>query len=383
VAAAALILLASNAKPLPPIANQLEFLPEAERAALQTLCVRAGLPGATSLRPLGGAYDGIFRAEANRAAVWIDEGHVRALGFTGAKFTDGTAVFREFPKMEVLWLENSNLSVWPDLSSLNALRELNVNGNPLASPPAGPGTALPPGLQRLQIARARLSALDFVANHVPELRELDASGNAELRSLDPLLKLAKLERVHLAQTGIAALPDTKGLPKWEVDLEGTPVLNPPGFSWKGPGSHSFTGTGLGETSVRGMVSSGQIDVTGSASEVPALRPVSLPTNHGGSASIGPVIVEATIATGKARIWLAEGPGWFSSPWFTNGKVKGFGFARKAGWSVAEIEAGATAQARGALVLNGPIEHHDFQFYIEPVDGTRVTGLRYRVYPAKR
>ena len=378
LACGGLYLLAARAKPLAPIGEQLASLAEGERAALESICAAAGLT-LESLRPIGGWQGDIFRHELNKSAVAIEGGHVRGLGLTGVTFKTTPVELAKLPELTVLFLENGSIPDWPDLSGLHNLDELVLNGQPLSSPPPG---KLPQNLRRFSMARARITDLAGLAG-ATGLREVDLSDNPGITSFDSLTGL-QIDSLDLSRTKLASLPaalPAKG--NWQINIDGTPVVNPHGLSWKGPGSYSFGGTGLGSTTQQGIVGSSRVEASGTASEVPALRPVSLPTNRGGSESIGPVVVEATIDTGKARLWLVAGSeAWFSGPWFDRGNVKGFGFLRKSGWAFKDFGAGETGRVRGHLQLTGPLEHNDFQFYIEPIDGTRVTGLKYRVSATK-
>jgi hypothetical protein len=368
-----LLFLASRSQPLPGIAETLASLPEAERAALRAACGLAGIDP-HALRVIGGGSEYLFTDERNRASLYVREGRVRALCLRGARFS-AVPDFKALSALEALWLQDGELPGWPDLGSLSALAELRLDGQPLGDPVSG----LPAGLEVLGLSRTRVTALAPLAA-LSKLRSLDLADTA-VTDFSPLLPL-QLETLDVARTKVAAVPAQ--VPRsgaWQVDLTGAPVLSPPGFSWEGPGGWSFTGTALGrETRSGGPVRASGFEINGTGSEVPALRPVALPTDHRGSRSVGPVVVEASIETGRARIWMDEPPGLFASAWFTQGHVKGFGFVRRSGHVFADLDPGQTVKLRGSLMLTGPIEHDDFHFLVQPLDGTRPTGLRYRVTP---
>jgi Leucine-rich repeat (LRR) protein len=367
-----LLFLASRAKPLPGIEGALASLPAAERAALLETCRRAGVDAA-SLRPIAGHSERLFGDDRNRRAIHVEAGHLRGLCLAGGRFSQPPDV-RALGALEALWLQDGTLSEWPDLSSQGALLELRLDGQPLGTPPAG---HLPPNLRTLGLARTRVSDVTPLAALRGLTRLLLA--DTPVTDFSPLLELS-LETLDLARTRVATVPTT--LPRhgaWEVDLTDTPSINPPGFSWTGPGGWSFSGTALGDETRRGgPVRGGGFEISGSGSQVPALRPVSLPTARGTSQAVEPVRLEASIEAGRARIWLGEAPGAFTSPWFTRGHVKGFGFVRRSGYAYADVAAGETSRLRGTLMLVGSTEHNDFYFLVQPLGDVPVTGLRYRV-----
>lgn len=369
-----LLLLALNSEPVPPFSEQVKTLSEAERQALEQLANDAGMPVA-SFRSLGGYYQGLFDAPQNRRAVWIEQGQVRALrlqGWPNAAAPDLSAL----RALEVLWLDQGQLSELPDLSALAALTELNLREQPITELPAA---HLPPALVRINLAGTRIASLDHLAQ-IETLKHIDAS-RTPVRDFSRLVPLA-LDRLDLHDTQIAAMPATlprKGQGDWSVNLDNTPVLNPPGHSWTPPADYRYSGVALGAESKDGMIGNGVVDVTGTGAEIVAMRPVILPT-HNDQGGVYTVQIDASIETGQARIWLGRPPSYFlaRSPWFREVAIDGFGLIPRNSYVFADLEPGKPASLIGQLRLPGPVEHWDFEFQVEPLGSEKATGFRYHV-----
>lgn len=371
---ASLVAYAWFASPAPPIDQALAGLVPGERTALEALARQAGFAPA-SMHALGGYYRGLLDAPVNRRALWIEDGHVRALRIAGWPQADAPdlAAFRE---LEVLWLDDGALAEWPDLSRLAKLRELVLREQPLTRID---GARLPPALVELGLAGTGVEDVAPLAT-LGTLRELDLSETAVAR-IDALLPLA-LDTLDLAGSRIAELPAT--LPRrvhgdWSLNLDGTPLLTRPDLSWQAPAGYAFVNSALGRERREGYVGSGNVDAWGEGEAVPSMRPVQLNTrdDRGG---VYDVEVEASIASGRARIWMhpPDDYWWKVSPWFGQVDIRGFGFPPRASWVRYDLEAGQPVRVNGRLMRAGSSEHPQMEFLIEPLDGTQVTGLRYHV-----
>ncbi|AVP95823.1 hypothetical protein C7S18_00785 [Ahniella affigens] len=374
-----LILLALNAEPVPPYAEQVKTLPAAEQASLQQLAADLGM-APDGFRALGGYYEGLLDVPANERAVFIDQGHVRALRV--AAWPKGTPPdLSALTALQVLWLDRGKMTSLPDLSGLGQLVELELREQPLAELAAG---RLPGSLTRLGLRQTPVTDLRALAS-LNHLNVLDASGT-KVTDFSALVPLA-LDRLDLHDTLIARMPDALPVKQhgdWSVNLDNTPVLNPPGHQWQSPGGYSFTGVALGAETKRGMIGNGVVAVEGTGAEITAMRPVMLPTSND-RGGVYDVQIEASIESGRARIWLNRPLGYFPaiSPWFSEVDIDGFGFLQRPGYVYADLEPGKTAVLIGQLSLPGPIEHYDLEFKVEPLGGTPATGLRYKVTKAPK
>lgn len=113
---------------------------------------------------------------------------------------------------------------------------------------------------------------------------------------------------------------------------------------------------------------------------------------------GPVVLEVTCTSGKARVWLEEPPGYFPSPWMQQGKVEGFGLLRGRGYVSQELSAERPVTLRGSLRLTTesriyempanrrnesgrPPDWCNYSFYLEPIGGA-VGGVSFKVRDAR-
>ncbi len=370
-----LFVLALRNDPVPGADALLPTLVPQERAALDALCRQAGIDP-QQLHMIGGWYAGIFDHAANRRAAWIDQGRVRALRISGWPLAEPPDL-RAFGALERLWLDAGRLERWPDLTAQAALVEIQLRDQPaLAAIPA----ALPPRLEILGLAGTRTADLGPLAQ-ATALRQLDLA-RTQVADFSPLVDLG-LDRVDLSGSQVAAMPQR--LPSqgaWSVNLDDTPVLNPAGFDWKGPGGYSFVGVAMGEETRQGSIGSGRVDVRGTGARIDKVVPVSLPTvnDQGG---VYDVTIEGRIQRGRLRIWLQRPLGFFTarSPWFGEVDIDGFGFAPRMGYVHVDLEPGRSAQLTGQLWLPGPVEHHDLQFIVQPLGSAPAEGFEFHVRKA--
>ncbi|MBX7209462.1 MAG: hypothetical protein K1X78_14190 [Verrucomicrobiaceae bacterium] len=349
-----LVFLAWRAGPEKSIQEWLATLPAAERAALDAVCTAAGVEAA-QLRPLGMLTDGLMRDARNAKSVVIRDGHVRALCLANSAFASAPDLSR-LTEIELLWLENGNLTEWPVVSSLTRLRELQLGGQKLGTPTAN---TLPASLKKLGLARSNVS------------------------SIDPLISLA-LDEVDLSHTPVAVLP--AAVPEkggWQMDLDDTAITNPPGYRRQAPQQASLSGPTLPGGRIEGMASNGAVDVKVTGASLEKLMTVVLPTNTTTYHSSGPVEVECRIGSGRMRVWLWEPDGLFKGPWFERGKIRGFGPTHVNGFMTADVAAGQPAAARGVLIVQGTPPHHSFCLMLEPLEGGKVTDVTLRIGSAKQ
>jgi len=360
------------AEPVPDMASAVATLAPSERRALEQIARDGGFE-VEAMHSLGGYYRGLLEAEVNRRAVWIDAGHVRALRVADWPRTEAPDL-AAFTALQVLWLDHGALAQWPQLSGLDALRELNLSQQAL---PAPASNVLPAGLATLALAGTRIDDVAALAT-LARLRELDLSATP-LIDFSALLAL-DLDTLDLSATRIERMPATLPRPggDWEVNLDGTPVLNPHGMSWQGPGSYAFTGAAFGREERTGWAGSGAVNASGYGETVSALRPVELMTRN--TRGVHEVEVEASIGRGRVRIWLQPPDHYWSriSLWFGAVSVRGFGFPPRQAWVYADIDAGGSARLRGRLGSAGAADHPQLRFHVEPLDGQTAHDFRYHV-----
>lgn len=388
---AGLLFLAWNAKPLPGTAEALATVPESERAALQQITKLAGIES-TSLRHIGGYGGTLFDDARNRNSLVIREGHIVALCMRGAAFASLPDP-GGLTALEALDWSESSLTQWPDLSKLSELRQLNLSTQPLPDAAVG---QLPLKLEFLRLAGTKITDTTPFS-HLDALTELDLSGTA-VTSFEPLLGL-RLKLLNLANSKVNALPAT--VPKegeWTVDLDGTPLLNPPGYAAEWPFDGWITATASGDDAVSGTLNKAQVDVRGTAAPTAKARAIALPrvTDPG----VPPVTITLTCAAGRARVWMEEPPDLFPSPWMKQRKVKGFGVFRSGGYVFAEVSPDKPAKLHGRLHLTTqsriyempsgqrseaakPPDWCDYSFYLEPLDGSTVTGAAFAITASPR
>lgn len=95
---------------------------------------------------------------------------------------------------------------------------------------------------------------------------------------------------------------------------------------------------------RGEVSEHRIEAEGEIRAINDVRLYPLPKTTFSKAST--IKLTAHLGSGRVRLWLEEPPELFSSPWFTEGKVKGFGRFRRSGYVRADLAAGGEIFFKG-------------------------------------
>ncbi|MEQ1842818.1 MAG: leucine-rich repeat domain-containing protein, partial [Verrucomicrobiales bacterium] len=265
---------------------------------------------------------------------------------------------------------------------------LNLSAQPLPNAEEG---KLPLKLELIRLAGTRITDTSSFA-HLNALTELDLSGTA-VTSFEPLLGL-RLKLLNLANSKVNTLPAT--VPKegeWTVDLDGTPLLNPPGYAAEWPFDGWITSTAGSDDVVSGTLSKALVDVQGTAAPASKARAIALPrvTDQG----VPPVTITLTCTAGRARVWMEEYPDLFPSPWMKQRKVKGFGVFRRGGYVFAEVAPDKPAKLQGKLHLTTqsriydmpagqrneaakPPDWCDYSFYLEPLDGSTVTGVKFAI-----
>ena len=383
---AVLLYFALNAEPLPTTAEALATLPDTERSALTQICQLAKVEP-TSLRHIASYEGDIFNHELNHRSLVVRDGHLVALCLRSATFS-AVPQFSGLSALEALDLRSSGLTQWPDISGLAALKQIDLSRQPLPTPEA---KHLPPSATRFNLSQTQVADTAPLAT-LTHLHTLDLS-STPVTTFAPLIVL-KLESLRLTRSQVSTLPDQ--LPSagnWEVDLDETPVLNPPGYSKTWPFDGWITTTTNDGDNVSGTISEAKVDITGTAAPTAKPRAVKLPRCT--DPKVKPITLQATCTEGKARLWLEEPFGYFSSPWFTQSKVKGFGTFRKRGYLSTTLSPGQSASLQGSLFLTThdrlyemppgqrneslkPPDWCDYSFYLQPLEGSTVTGLRFQV-----
>jgi len=387
---AGLLFLAWRATPLPTTAEALATLPDYERVALKKVCSLAGIED-EALRNIGTFEGDIFSRDVNRHSVVIHEGHVIGLCLRNVDFNE-TPDCSALTRLEVLNLSSNRLTRWPHLETLSVLKRLDLSHQPLANPSAD---ALPPNLTALKLANTRITDTEPLAS-LRRLEELDLSGTP-VTDFTPLLGQG-LDSLNLANTKIAELPEAvpaKG--KWKLNLDGTPLLNPPGYAATWPFDGLIVSTTTHQDSTQGVISKEKVDVVGTADPSNKTRMIYMPRCVDPEVPI--VQIEVTCSGGRARVWLEEPEHYFASRWIEQGKVEGFGMFRGRGYVSEELSPPHPVKLRGRLRLttvdriyemppgarnesSKPPDWCDYSFYLEPKDGSTVSGLRFKVVDAR-
>lgn len=385
----ALLFLAWRAEPLLSTTEALATVPEAERAALQQITTLAKMEPA-ALRNING-YDGaIFDDARNQSSIVIKNGHIVGLCMRKASFI-ALPDPGELTALEALDWRECSLTQWPDFSKLRALKQLKLSGQPLPDPEPG---RLPAQITLLHLAGTAISGTAPFAG-LPALLELDLSGTA-VTTFEPLIGL-RLKRLNLAKSRVDTLPATVPTTgEWDVDLDGTPLLNPSGYSAAWPFGKWVNATVNKEDVATGTLSKTEVNVTGSAAPTDKPRAIALP--RGIDPGVPNVILEVTCTSGRAKIWLEEPSDFFPSPWMKQRKVRGFGVFRSCGYVSRELAPDQPAKLRGKLRLTTrsriyempsgqrnesmrPPDWCDYSFYLEPLDGSTVTGVQFKLSSA--
>jgi hypothetical protein len=386
---AALIFLALKSSPMPSTEEAIATLPESEKAAIAELCASAGI-APKDLRNVNGHDDRLFEFPLNKHAIYVREGHVRGLFLRDVPLS-GVPDLSALSGLEVLRMPGCGLSTWPDLSGLKALQHADFSRQPLPSPPSG---IFPPRIERIQIAGTNVTDLSSLSK-IRSLKDLNASG-APVKSFDALLGL-KLDSLDLSNTQVSVLPPT--VPKegeWQVNLDGTSVVDRPGYSPKWPFDGWITDSADGSESSTGEISRDRVEVSGTRAPLAKARTVQMPRCT--DPKVPPVTLEVSCMKGKVRVWLMEPPDYFASPWMQQHKVKGFGVWRQSGYVSAIAEPGKPGKVYGRMRLDTrdriyemsprsrneahkPPDWCEYSFMIEPLDGGPAEGISYRVSTA--
>lgn len=383
-----LIGLAARAPEPVSLAQALTTLSAAERDALATATRAAGTTP-EALRLVYDARGPLFDNAVNAHAVVIEGGHVIGLSLQS---NDWNAVpdFSTLTSLRSLHLAGSGLPGWPRFDGLHELQFLDLSGQPLgASTPT-----LPLSLQTLRLARSAVGDLAPLAG-LSGLRSLDLSAT-RVKSIEAIVGLA-LDSLRLVDTPIEQLPQT--LPTrgaWKLDLDGTRLVQPSGYVEQWPFNGMVQTSRVQGDRAHGRVARAGMDVQGVIAEQSETRGHDLPETM--DSDVGTVVVRLSLEQGHVRVWLEEPPELFSSPWFREGKVKGFGAMRRRGYVFADLKAGQTFELRGGLRHGTRDTYYDharenrkqarladnpsvYSFFVEPLDGP-IRGLRYQFRNAK-
>lgn len=385
-----LLFLAWRAGPVPTLEQALATLPEGEHHALVEICRAANVrvDKDPELRLIFDASGHLFSDGRNAKAVVIEHGHVLGLSLNGVS-VPATTDWSGLPALRALSLRNAGLSHWPDLRALTALEFLDLGANALDAD----APMLPSGLRELHLAQTLVSRVDAFSAQ-PGLRVLDLA-YSRVEDVTPLLGLA-LDALDLRGTPIRTLPER--LPAagaWQLDLDETALTRPEHFEPDWPFDGWIAGGTRNGDRSSGTIEGSTVAVDGALAPVEQPMTVHLP--HSLDSRLAHVALEVQVTKGTARVWLEEPPELFGSPWFTAGKVKGFGALRSRGYVFVDVSADRPARLVGNLRLGSidrtyerSAEHRnsgpaptpwvDYSFFVEPRGGT-VEGMKFRVGPA--
>ena len=336
-----LLFLAWNSEPLPTTTEAIAALVADEQTGLALLCAAAEIEPA-QLRIIASHEGDLFEQPQNRFSLVTREQHVIAVCIRNQNFVS-TPELNSFPMLESIDLQGCGMQTWPAMDKLTNLRKVNFSAQPIGDPPPG---FLSTSIETMRLRETRIQNLQSISS-LSRLKHLDISRTA-IESIDDLTNL-ELDAIDAAETRIRLLP--KRIPTlgaWVIDLDHTPVTNPPGFSATWPFGSWIANHGLSE-----LVWQGQVE--GKATALNCLVPkieqvciIELPRNT--DPNLGVVMIEASCAGGQGRIWLEEPPDLFASPWMTQHKVKGFGLMRRSGFVSTEVKPGTIYRLRGKFRL---------------------------------
>lgn len=381
-----ILVLAFLGSPVPSLAEVIDSVPPKQREAIQQICDSGGLK-LTDLRNIGDHNRELFNNQLNRTSIVLKNHNVVGLCLRGVSF-EKQPDFDELKFLEVLDLEGSTISQWPNLAELREIKRLNISGTELGNPIP---KQLPPNVEVLLARGTKIDSVRELGN-ISTLREVDLSGTT-VSEFDALLAIP-LDQLRLANTRVAILPDT--IPKhgeWNLDLDGTPLLNPPGYSSQWPFPGWVASTSRNSDSIQGTVNEKMIDVRGTISNCDTVREFELPQCTAPNVPTAKIVI--TCSAGKGRVWLEEPTGFFASPWFEKGKVKGFGMFRSNGYVSKEFDAEHPATLVGRLRLRTQSRIYDMPagqrseaakpadwcyhgFFIEPYAGHSLSGIEVRI-----
>lgn len=388
--AAILVFLAWRAPEPPNATDALASLPTAQREALAALATQAGM-SMSDWRVVFDSSGKLFAHEVNRRAIVVDNGQLTALSLQHAD-TVQQLDLTVWPQLRALDLRGAGLRDWAalqGLSHLTHLTHLNLSQTALGDPPP---KVLPLHLQDLFLARTQLTQATEL-RHLTGLKTVDVSGT-RLTHIDPLLALS-LEHLNASHTLLQTLPaQLPAQGAWKLNATDTPLLQPSGYRATWPfETWVVSSTARDGDVAQGDIGAGQLDIRGRLQVVDKAIAIPLPRTTDGN--LADVEMEIGIATGRARIWLEAPKTLFASPWFTEGKVEGFGLLRQRGYVFAEVQPGPSVALQGRLRLTTESRHYEqgrehrqesnaapdwmrYHFFVEPLDQHPVTGLHYRV-----
>lgn len=375
-------------RPLPSIREGLATLPAEERRALESLCRAAGQEP-MALRLIGGWTDSLMSSEDNRLSLGWQDGRIRGIRLAGQKLTT-VPDLSGLAELEVLWLDGNQVAS-ADLSGLSGLHKISLSHNRIASLAR---LRLPASLRRLDLSENEITDIGPLAS-LGSLTELDLSAN-RLADLSPLASLSALtilrlsanqvtafdallslpfEKVDLRNNRVEAFP--QALPKFplfKANLDGNPVLNPPGYLR----TRSYTIEGwTGDALKQRLVRSDPLEVSGTWQRLSVLRNVEI-DGLKSRYSVARVRLEAAVKKGRLRLYLEEPDHFWSSPWIAKGLVEGFGLMRQLAWVYADADPAHPARLLGRPIRGGSRDRETYSFQMEPLDGP-AEEISYRIY----
>ena len=239
----------------------------------------------------------------------------------------------------------------------------------------------------LNLADTQVAEVSVLAV-LKSLKQLDLSGTPVTR-FDGITSLA-LDTLKLVRSKLNELPPA--LPRegdWALELDDTAIGKPVNFAPDRPFKSSWISHDS-NVPARGEVSEHRIEAEGEIGAINDVRLYPLPKTTFSKAST--IKLTAHLGSGRVRLWLEEPPELFSSPWFTEGKVKGFGRFRRSGYVWADLAAGGEISFKGVMsasYTDRNYERHSasrrgnespwvhYGFFVEPI-GTGAQNLSWQI-----
>ncbi|KAG3007959.1 hypothetical protein PC119_g14385 [Phytophthora cactorum] len=131
---------------------------------------------------------------------------LRTLDLTGNKLSELPSQLNDLKALKMLKVSSNVLDALPDLSKLEALTTLVLDGNALEDIP----NALPPSLTKLSLKGNRLRLVPRSVLELPQLQELDLSDNALETLPSNLGEMQELQELNVDGNKLSELPAALG-----------------------------------------------------------------------------------------------------------------------------------------------------------------------------
>ena len=354
-----------------PPATTLPGLDPAEQVVLDGVLQAAGL-GVKDLELMEATAEKPLEEINHPRALVVKDGHIRLLMLLDVPLTRIPASLSAWSKLEVLTLSGCGLTELPDLAGCVDLLFLDVSRNNIAQLKA---EAMPVNVEWLSFGENPLEDVAPLAV-LKRCKQLDLS-RAKVQDFSALLD-SSLEWLDLSHNPLKKMPEkAPRSDRLRVNVEGCPVVVPPGYlaEWTAP-SNPADASG-GQQMNEGMVGRGVFSASGKWQQVPGMSLVSLITSSQAIGAPGEMVdLEASVQEGLLRIYLNS----YGDPrgtWFRRG-IAVNGDRPFPSLSKVYVDVGPDKPVRLKGYLE-EIEKRSLGFYVEPLDGTKVTGFSYRVW----